>query len=217
MKLLKKVTKTKKEFHWSGMHPLFYDPFISFFIPSDLGDKVIADIGCGKGINAYIAQSTKYIKGATFIGIDTNADNLDFCKKHRIYDKNISKKIPPIPLKDKTDDLLLCTEVIEHLSQKKGLELLNEIDRVCKGRAIVSTPNIFYPNPPNEEEDKHLSLWTAKDFHKMGYKVHGLGLKVPLVNTDSFYLLKQGLYYALTPVSYIFPKISGFLLCYKDY
>ena len=211
----KRGQKTE-DFVWTGMHPFFYDPFISYFTP-DLRGKVILDCGCGKGMLGYLTKATRDMTGAKMIGLDSSEKVLSFCKKHNVYDKLVKHKLPSIPLKDKSVDFLLCTEVIEHFTKKDGSELLNEIDRVCRGRSLISTPNVFFPNPPGIDEDVHKSLWGVKDFKVRGYKVYGLGFKVPLVNTDPFYKIKQALHYIATPLSYFYPQVSGFLLCVKEY
>ena len=125
--------------------------------------------------------------------------------------------MPKIPLKDKSVDFLLCSEVIEHLEKKDGEGLLKEIDRVCRGRAIFTTPNMYFHTIPGEHEDDHRSLWTANDFRERGYKVYGLGLKTTLLPDDRFVNIKRALYYLATPISYLIPEIGGVLVCVKDF
>ena len=120
-------------------------------------------------------------------------------------------------MKDKSVDLLICTEVIEHLSKKDGLRLISEIKRVCRGRAIISTPNVFFDNPENEDEDVHRSLWQISLFRKHGYKVYGMGFKVALTPNNKYVKIREALHYIFTPLAFVFPEISGFLLCVKDF
>ncbi|MEK7550211.1 MAG: class I SAM-dependent methyltransferase [Patescibacteria group bacterium] len=199
-----------------GTHPLFLHPFISYFTPILIG-KTILDVGCGRGLNGSLIRATRDWSGAKLIGMDINTACLDFCRHFNIYDKLVHAGLPKLPFKDKSIDFLICTEVIEHLKKKDGLILLREIDRVCKGRAIVSTPNLFFDTLHGEKEDEHKSIWKVSDFKKFGYSVYGLGLKIPLLLEDKFLRIKQALYYLFTPVSYFIPKISGGLFCVKDY
>lgn len=199
-----------------GTSPLFYQPFILYFTPIVISG-IIADLGCGKGVNAFLIRISRYLQGAKIIGVEINEDYIKFCNKYNIYDEIIKRKLPTLPFKTKSVELLLCTEVIEHLSKKNGMKLLDEIDRVCKDRAILTTPNIFFKTMPGDPEDKHLSLWTINDFRSRGYRVYGLGLKLPLLWGDKFLKIKQALYYFFTPISYIFPYISGSLIAVKDF
>lgn len=199
-----------------GTSPFFYQPFISNFTPLIISGDVV-DLGCGKGINGFLIRLSRYLNKAKLIGIEIDDSYINFCKKHKIYDEIIKHSLPKIPLQDKSAELILCTEVIEHLTRKEGLILLEEIDRVCNGRAIITTPNTFFPTMPGDPTDKHLSLWMIDDFHSRGYKVYGIGLKMPLLWGDKFLKIKQALYYFFTPLSYIFPALSGSLIAVKDF
>lgn len=199
-----------------GTSPFFYHPFISYFTPIVL-KGLILDLGCGKGVNGFLIRQSRYLLGAKIIGLEINSDYINFCNKYNIYDQIIKKKLPVLPFKNKSIELILCIEVIEHLTRKDGLKLLDEIDRTCHGRTIITTPNMFFKTMPGDPDDKHLSLWTIKDFTSRGYKVYGLGLKMPLLWEDRLLQIKQALYYFFTPLSYLFPQISGSLIAVKDF
>src|SRR3990172_9281671 len=77
-----KIKKIKSKLKWGGTHPFFLHSFISNFTPSNLENKVILDVGCGKGINAYLIRVTRDLSGSTLVGLDINKDYLDFCKKY---------------------------------------------------------------------------------------------------------------------------------------
>lgn len=199
-----------------GTSPLFYQPFISYFIPIVLTGTIL-DLGSGKGINGFLIRLSRYLQNAKLIGLEINDEYIKFCKKYNIYDEIIKKSLPILPFEDKSASLVLCTEVIEHLTRKDGLKLLNEIDRVCSGRVIITTPNIYFETMPGDPDDKHLSFWTIRDFKSRGYRVYGIGLKTPLLWGDKFLKIKQALYYFFTPLSYIFPALSGSLIAVKDF
>lgn len=199
-----------------GTSPFFYHPFISYFTPIVLKGTIV-DLGCGKGINGFLIRLSRYLQNARIVGVEINSEYVDFCNAHNIYDEIIQKPLPHLTFKTKSVDLILCTEVIEHLNRKDGIKLLDEIDRICKGRTIITTPNIFFETMPGDPDDRHLSLWTIEDFRSRGYKVYGLGLKMPLLWGDKFLKIKQALYYFFTPVSYLMPRISGSLIAIKDF
>lgn len=200
----------------SGTHPFFYHPFISNFTPIIRG-KTVLDLGCGRGLNGCLLHSSRDLTGTTLIGLEINDDYIKSCQEHKIYDKILKHELPTIPLKDKSVDLILCIEVIEHLTHDEGVKLLDEIDRVGKGRVIITTPNMFFYTIEGRDEDEHKSLWKIQDFRSRGYKVYGMGIKIPLLWGDRFIWIKQALYYFFTPLSYIFPQISGGLIAVKDF
>lgn len=58
-------------------------------------------------------------------------------------------------------DLVLMSEVIEHLQKDVGLALLDRIP----GRVVVTTPAEFFYNGPNlPPTETHRSLWGVADF-----------------------------------------------------
>ncbi len=204
---IRKYTK----FAWGGVHQFFINPFTP-----DLKNKKILDIGCGKGINGYLIRVTRDLQGAQLIGLDINENYLQFCHTHKIYDRLVRARLPKLPFADRSIDLVLCNDVIEHLNKREGKILLKEIERVCKGRTIITTPNSFFHTVENEDPDIHRSLWTVRDFRDAGYKVFGLGLKTAILVNDPFLKIKQALYYLFTPLSYLVPEIGGILFCVRD-
>lgn len=205
-----------KTWWWGGTQPFFLHPLLSHLTPV-LDNQKFLDLGCGKGTNGFLIRTSRDLNGSLLIGLDSNQGFLDFCKKHKVYDKLIKATLPKIPLKDKSIDFIMCTEVIEHLSKKDGTALLSEVDRVCKGRALVSTPNVYFDTRRSRDRDAHKSFWSASDFRKSGYKVYGLGFKVALLQFRPLLKFKQALYYLMTPFSYFIPEIGGNLVCVKDY
>lgn len=213
---MKNKKEILKEFVWGGIHPFFYHPFISYFTP-DLSNKTILDCGCGKGINGYLIRVTRDLSGSEIIGLDANEDYISFCKSHNVYDRYMRHYLPTLPFKDRSIDFIICTEVIEHLDKKDGWKLLKEIDRVCRGKALVTTPNVSFQTEKNQYEDDHHSLWTVDDFRRHGYLVRGIGAKVVVLQGNRFYHLKQALNYMVTPFSFFIPEVGGFLICVKEY
>lgn len=57
-------------------------------------------------------------------------------------------------------DLVLMSEVIEHLPKDEGLALLDRIP----GHVVISTPEEFFPSVDYPPTEKHVSHWTLDDF-----------------------------------------------------
>ncbi len=213
---MRKQSINNENFIWGGLHPFMYHPFVFHHIP-DLRNKKILDCGCGKGIYGYLIRVTRPLNNSEIIGLDIKEDYLEFCRIHNIYDKLIKGNIKKIPFKDKTIDLLICSEVVEHLKKKDSEIFFKEVDRVCKGRAIITTPNIFYQTYKEADADSHKSIWNVFEFRKMGYRVYGIGAKIVIDRHDRLFKLKQAISMIVTPLSYYIPSISGSLICVKDY
>lgn len=204
---------------FGGTHPTFYHPFLSALLP-DLKNKKILDLGCGKGMIGFLIRVQRDLTGSTLIGMDIAERFLSFTKKHNIYDKlikgNLTKKLP---FKKSSVNMIICSEVIEHMKKKTGEELLNEIDRIVTkdGRVIITTPNVWLEMPSKNHFDQHHSLWKVSDFTKRGYTVRGIGIKLPFNKIAWYTPIIHSLYYFITPFAFIFPYISGLLIAYKDF
>jgi SAM-dependent methyltransferase len=135
-----------------------FQPFLQ-----GLKNGASADIGCGGGryLIDFLAP-----RSAAAVGVEYNQSHIDLARK-RIARAGLSHRIKinqgsaeELPLEDSSIDLVLCTQVLEHLpSPAKGVA---EISRILRpqGRAILSIP--IPPDPlPNPE---HLH----KDFLPLG-------------------------------------------------
>lgn len=112
------------------------------------------------------------------VAIEAFRPSIDFVKKLGIYDEVIEQDITkaPIPYDDKSFDLVLCLEVIEHLEKKEGLKLLDELTRVGK-RVIVSTPGVYSQQPmfDGNPYQVHKSHYSVRELEKKGFEVYGVG------------------------------------------
>ena len=96
----------------------------------------ILDIGCGSGLN-----TKKLLKDDhEIIGVDISPEAIKKYKKKKLrgYVADVTKGLP---FKKKSFDLILCSEVIEHVVDTDVF--LNEINRVLNkgGQLLLSTPN----------------------------------------------------------------------------
>ena len=209
-------TAMQEGFRWTGISPFFHHPFVFNFIP-DLKNKTILDAGCGKGIYGYLIRATRNLHGAKFYGMDLSPHHAAFARQHKIYDKYIVGDITRLPFPNKNIDVLMCIETLPHLPKKGGEIFLTEIDRTCKGRAILVLPNVPMQPLPGQYYDSHRSRWSVSDFRNKGYKVYGVGVKLPHPYGKWYATLIYALQYFITPLAYFCPEISGYLIAVKDY
>lgn len=93
----------------------------------------ILDIGCGDGVLLSL------IKNAALYGVDLDQTSLDYAAA-KVNAKFVQAPATKLPFQSNFFDVVLATEIIEHLSQPKLM--LAEIYRVLKpnGQVIISTP-----------------------------------------------------------------------------
>ncbi|HVZ67493.1 MAG TPA: class I SAM-dependent methyltransferase [Patescibacteria group bacterium] len=111
----------------------------------DKGKKKVLDIGCGAGtISLYLAS-----KGHSVKGIDISNKAIKACiksaKDMRINNVHFQRIDFPHTIPTGKFDLIICTEIIEHLDQ--DIQALKKMYRILNknGVLILSTPSIDAP------------------------------------------------------------------------
>tara|TARA_Y100000389_G_C17343842_1_gene454788 strand:+ start:204 stop:845 length:642 start_codon:yes stop_codon:yes gene_type:complete len=126
-------------------------------------NKKILDIGCGE--NKYKQYFCKY---NNFIGIDVEKSGRIIKDKNPdiFYDGN------NIPFEDASIDIILCTEVLEHVEDFNLLKY--EIFRVLKikGTAIITMPFITAEHEIPYDFRRLTSYGIKNEFEKVGFKIH---------------------------------------------
>lgn len=99
----------------------------------------ILDAGCGPGLyTTYLA-----LKGYNVIGIDIDRNKIDIARKinknTNCDSKFLQGDLNKLPFKKEEFDLILCSDVIEHI--KKDVQTIKELNRVLRngGRLILSS------------------------------------------------------------------------------
>jgi ubiquinone/menaquinone biosynthesis C-methylase UbiE len=113
----------------------FLDTVLKILAP--LPVRTVLDVGCGEGF--LMKTLEQHYPHLVMSGVD-------ICEEALSYTRHINRKayfvvgdVYSIPMKTHSYDLVLCTEVIEHLS--KPLEALQEIKRISKRYCLLSVPN----------------------------------------------------------------------------
>ena len=137
------------------------------------GTPRILDAGCGEGLNAMLLE--KRLPGARIVLLDASEDALDYartlCSEKCDFQCG---SVTELPFPDGSFDLVMCTEVLEHLEQPETA--LAELLRVSSGHVLISVPHEPWfcagnllalqnvkrlGNPPD-----HLNHWTSGSFHR---------------------------------------------------
>jgi len=143
-------------------------------VPIRASDTVI-DIGCGDGgFIGFCAQ-----QGAEVIFVDRDAEKVATTEERikpsaaHAY-RAIVSNCDPVPLEDGTGDIVMCTEVLEHVPDPAVF--LQEIIRVAKpgGTLVITVPDsrseIFVgATAPAEyfQEPNHIRIFTADEFRAL--------------------------------------------------
>jgi ubiquinone/menaquinone biosynthesis C-methylase UbiE len=110
-------------------------------LPALTADSTVLEIGCGAGLFCFdLAQ-----RAGRVVGIDISAVVLDFARRVQAHLRCQNVVLQPgdaeqLPFPDREFDLIVCSEVLEHLLDPANA--LREMRRVVKdtGTVIVTTP-----------------------------------------------------------------------------
>jgi glycosyltransferase involved in cell wall biosynthesis/SAM-dependent methyltransferase/flagellar biosynthesis GTPase FlhF len=97
-------------------------------LPSDITS--ILDVGCGNGlITNQLPESLKVV------GLDRSEEALKYVQKETIVGDILN-----LPLEDQSFDLVICNDVLEHLTTKEREQALKELARVSRKYILITVP-----------------------------------------------------------------------------
>lgn len=158
----------------------------------DKKEQMVLDIGCGDGYHLFVFNTIKNIAGnIRFYGVDASKLRIGFATRacNELEMTNVHFLVgsaDDLPFPDDHFDIILCSDVLEHLSCPE--RCLAEIYRVTKqgGAAIVTTPNKtnrllqaarFFQDDFQEETQKgeHVSVKGIDEWMKLS-RAAGFGI-----------------------------------------
>ncbi|HTZ40594.1 MAG TPA: class I SAM-dependent methyltransferase [Syntrophales bacterium] len=151
----------------------------------------VLDVGCGDGYHIFVFDTVEGIREqATFQGVDISELKVEFARRISLEMgfENVQfaeGKAENLGFRDESFDIVLCSDVVEHLENPE--RCFSEIRRVLKpgGTAVITTPNSssamirfanlikragLFKKPPNPEmaqEGEHISLKGMKEWIRL--------------------------------------------------
>ncbi len=187
----------------------------------DKGAKSILDVGCGTGVPMRFFNRQKRFYA---VGIDVFEPYIKEAKSNQTHDEYVLCDARGLPFKEKSFDVVLCTEVIEHMEKEQAWRLIQAMEEIARREVIISTPVGVYKqgicdgNPHWE----HKSTWEPHELKEKGYQVKGVGLRnlggeegLATRIPKPLRFLQYAVYVLVSPVAYFFPKFAGDMVCYK--
>lgn len=185
-----------------------------------LGDySTLLDLGCGpkSPIRLILYRQDKFT-----VGIDSFVPYLEASQAKKIHNQYYQMDIRKMDILPKTFDVVMCFDVLEHLTKEEGEKLIADMELIAIKRVIIFTPNGFQKQDmfDNNINQVHQSGWTAQEMRKRGYKVIGVnGLKW-MRDTGAYLKNREKWFRIISDVTQVFtyhiPELAFQIMCVKE-
>jgi ubiquinone/menaquinone biosynthesis C-methylase UbiE len=192
------------------------------------GVMTVLDIGCGKGlIGRFITRSGKYFT----VGAEIFRPDLREAIRNHSHHAFVQCDARSLPFKEGSFDVVLCSEMLEHVDKPEGLKLIKNLEAIARRKVILSTPVGMLSTDPEtnraqHDEDnpyqKHRAGWAAGELKALGYRVYSPLFLHKIENYLTgrqqtwTWLLNIIIQSAAAPLVWISPRFGGHLFCVKE-
>lgn len=131
----------------------------------------VIDLGCGPNSPLQYCSSITYS-----IGVEAFQPYLEQSKAKKIHTEYRNTRLEYLDFPDKCVDAVIMIDVLEHLPEELGHEVLAKAQRWARKKIIISSPNGFVEQSAldGNELQKHLSGWSYSCMRSMGYDCKGM-------------------------------------------
>lgn len=180
---------------------------------NELQGETVLDVGCGDGVlTLSMARNRSFCVGLDFVKVSLMRLRRAATRKKRSNTDVILSDAHYLPIRNKSFDIVLCSEVLEHVLKPE--EVLNELKRVAKLYVVLSVPCVefarkkrylYYDNQKmgsyirhlyQATKTTHIHTFTMIDISKM---IKTAGLKIHSLNRALFTVPGLALLLALFP------------------
>ncbi|MBM2823980.1 MAG: hypothetical protein HW413_2726 [Thermoleophilia bacterium] len=181
----------------------------------------VLDVGCGN--NSPLGRFQARPEHST--GVDIYAPWIAESSAKGIHDEYVQLNVLSIAERfaSRSFDVVLCCDLLEHLTKQDGRNLLDQMERVARSRVVVLTPNGFLPQGATwgNPYQVHRAGWSAAELHACGYRVSGLsGLALLRGERGTIRWRPARLWTAVSkltePLGHVRPELAFHLLAVKD-
>lgn len=153
--------------------PLYYRMFPTWieYLKREIDrDDTVLDLGCGYN------SALQYCDIAFSVGVELFAPYLEESQKKAIHNEYFIADVTEVEFKPKSFDVVMASEVLEHLAKDKGCELIRKMEVWARKKIILTTPNgnLYQDAYDDNPLQRHLSGWNVNELRKIGFKVYGM-------------------------------------------
>ncbi len=112
--------------------------------------KRVLDLGCGEGYGTWIISRS----ASEVVGMDVGGETISKARSRYVAENlsYVAGHSGSLPFPEKSFDMVVCFELIEHIPEAAQVDCLAQIKKVLKqdGVLLISTPNGSLSTHPNE-------------------------------------------------------------------
>jgi SAM-dependent methyltransferase len=192
----------------------------------DRNPEEFLDIGCGTGsvVRELLAVGPR-LRGSYMIGADIWLPYLKIAKK--VFHDTVRCDARRLPFRAKSLDLILSSDVLEHLEKSEGMTFLGAIEKIARRQVFVFTPvghNLKTSLEDMNPWQKHKSGWSVAEFRSRGYQVRGMsGVKLLYkercdyrIDSMAFWPLMAFARIWSSVITFSFAESAYHMLCVKE-
>jgi SAM-dependent methyltransferase len=205
-------------------------PFVPFgsssIISGNLDEthvRSIIDFACGDGsLLQAVRRAMKNNRQVYSVGLDIFAPYLRKARARSTYDDYILCDVEWLPLRCKSSDVVLASNILEHLEKEQGWKLLEEAERVAREKVLIVVPNGFLLRQAfgGNVYEEHKSAWRNVELKRRGYGIRGSGLpnRLPTCQRgvkNYLSILVDLLTIMAGPFVHLLPSFASQIICTK--
>lgn len=133
-------------------------------------DDTVLDLGCGYN------SALQYCDIAFSVGVELFVPYLEESQKKAIHNEYLRADIREVDFKPKSFDVVMASDVLEHLAKDEGHELIRKMEVWARKKIILTTPNgnLYQDAYDDNPLQRHLSGWNVNELRKIGFKAYGM-------------------------------------------
>ncbi len=186
--------------------------------------RSLLDVGCGRGdtVRGLISLGAKF-QGVYLVGADIWLPYLVDAKK--VYHDIVRCDIRRLPFQPSSFDLVIATDILEHLGKVEGHDLLEVVEEITRSQVFVFTPVGYNAKEHLEGGNPwqaHRSGWHSYELKRRGYVVRGMNAGRFLYRqgeyevSPRFWLLIVPLKLLSSILTFLLVEGAYQMLCFKD-